>query len=153
MARQEFRAVIQDAGNGGAYVDIPFDVEQLFGKKRVPVRALIEGEEYRGSLVRMGTPQHMLLMRKDIRQKIGRQPGDEVHVVLEEDMEPRVVEVPEDLARALGTNDVAREYFEGLSYTHQREYVNWITEAKRDATRAARIEKAIGLLEQKKKAR
>jgi uncharacterized protein YdeI (YjbR/CyaY-like superfamily) len=54
---------------------------------------------------------------------------------------------------APGTNPVAWEYFEGLACTHRREYVNRITEAKRDATRVSRIEKAVAMLEQKKKAR
>jgi hypothetical protein len=153
MTRREFSAVIQGNDTGGAWVDVPFDVEQVFGRKRVPVRALIEGVEYRGSLVRMGGPGHMLLMRKDIREQVGRQPGDEVHVVVEEDTEPRVVEVPGDFRRALGTNASAREYFDGLAYSHQREYVNWITEAKRDATRVARIEKAVVMLEQNRKVR
>jgi hypothetical protein len=153
MAREEFRAVIQGVDGGGAYVDIPFDVERVFGRKRVPVHALIDGESYRGSLVRMGGPHHMLLVRKDVREKIGKGPGDEVHIVVEEDTEPRVVDVPEDLERALGTNRAAREYFDGLAYSHRREYVKWITEAKRDATRVSRIEKAVAMLAEGKKAR
>ncbi|HSJ25849.1 MAG TPA: YdeI/OmpD-associated family protein [Longimicrobiales bacterium] len=150
---QEFTAVIQGADRGGAYVDIPFDVEQVFGRKRVPVNATIDGEPYRGSLVRMGGACHMLLIRKDIREKIGKQPGDEVRITVEEDRAPRVVEVPAELQHALGTNPSAREYFEQLSYTHQREFVEWITGAKRDATRVARIEKAITMLEQNRKQR
>jgi hypothetical protein len=152
MARQEFTAVIEGAG-GGAFVTMPFDVEQVFGRKRVPVVATIDGEPYRGSLVRMGGPCHMLLVRKDVREKIGKSIGDEVRVVVEEDTAPRVVEVPEDLRAAFGTNARAREYFEGLSYTHQREYVEWIMDAKRDATRVSRIDKAVMMLEQKQKSR
>jgi hypothetical protein len=152
MPRREFRATIHDAG-GGAFVDVPFDVEAVFGRKRVPVRATIDGEPYRGSLVRMGGPSHMLIVLKEIRQKIGKGPGDEVTVTVEEDTEPRVVEVPEDFSRQLGTNATAKEYFDRLSFTHQREYVQWILEAKRDATRVARIEKAVALLEQQKKAK
>jgi len=70
-----FRAVIEDAGGGGAYVNIPFDVEKTFGKKRVKVIASIEGEPYRGTLVRMGEPQHMLPVLKEIREKIGKSFG------------------------------------------------------------------------------
>jgi hypothetical protein len=153
MARQQFTAVIQGAGGGGAYVDIPFDVEQVFGRRRVPVKATIDGAPYRGSLVRMGGDCHMLLVRKDIREKIGKAVGDEVSVTVEEDTEPRVVEVPADLQAALGTNERARAYFEGLSYTHRREYVQWIEEAKREETRRTRIGKALALLEQQKKTR
>ena len=68
----------------GAYVEIPFDVESVFGKKRVPVAVTFDGEPYEGSLVRMGTPVHILGLRKDIRAKIGKQPGDRVTVTLKE---------------------------------------------------------------------
>ncbi len=78
-----FEAVIQKVeGVNGAYVEIPFDVKETFGKGRVPVTATFDGEPYDGSLVRMGTPGHILGIRKDIREKIGKQPGDTVQVVL-----------------------------------------------------------------------
>ena len=81
----EFDAVIQKVdGIDGAYVEIPFDVKQEFGKGRVPVSAAFDGEPYDGSLVRMGTPCHILGLRKDIRKKIGKQPGDTVHVTIKE---------------------------------------------------------------------
>jgi hypothetical protein len=62
-----FQARIEAAGGGGAYVRIPFDVEAAFGKKRVPVNATIDGEHYRGTLVRMDTPDHILIILKEIR--------------------------------------------------------------------------------------
>ena len=68
----------------GAYIEIPFDVKETFGKGRVPVHATFDGEPYDGSLVRMGTPCHILGVRKDIRLKIGKQPGDTVHVTIKE---------------------------------------------------------------------
>ena len=68
----------------GAYVEIPFDVKASFGKGRVPVHATFDGEPYDGSLVRMGTPCHIIGVRKEIRQKIGKQPGDTVHVTIRE---------------------------------------------------------------------
>lgn len=71
-------------GINGAYIEIPFDVKKEFGKGRVPVNATFDGEPYEGSLVRMKTPCHILGIRKDIRDKIGKQPGDTVSVTLEE---------------------------------------------------------------------
>jgi hypothetical protein len=68
----------------GAYIEIPFDVRAEFGKGRVPVSASFDGEHYDGSLVRMKTPCHILGIRKEIRAKIGKQPGDTVHVILTE---------------------------------------------------------------------
>ena len=68
----------------GAYVEFPYDVRTEFGKGRVKVHAQFDGEPYDGSLVRMGTPGHILGLRKDIRARIGKQPGDTAHVVLTE---------------------------------------------------------------------
>jgi len=56
------------------------------------------------------------------------------------------VAVPDDLAAALKRSAKARRAFESFSPSHKREYVEWITEAKRDATRARRIAQAIDWL-------
>ena len=80
-----FDAVIRKVPDlDGAYVEIPFDVREVFGRGRVKVHATFDGVPYAGSLVRMGTPGHILGLRKDIRAKIGKQPGDWVHVTLQE---------------------------------------------------------------------
>ena len=68
----------------GAYVEIPFNVRAEFGKGRVAVHATFDGEPYDGSLVRMGTPGHILGIRKDIRALINKQAGDMVSVTLVE---------------------------------------------------------------------
>jgi hypothetical protein len=148
-----FLAVIQSEDRGGAYVEIPFDVEQAFGKKRVKVKAVIDGEPYRGSLVRMGGPCHILGVLKEIRQKIGKGPGEEVQITIEEDTEPRMVEVPGDLKEVLESNPAAWAFFQGLSYTHQREYVKWIEEAKREGTRQKRVARAVEMLQEEASAR
>ena len=80
-----FEAVIQKVEDiDAAYVEIPFDVPAVFGKARLPVSATFDGEPYEGSLVKMGTPCHIIGIRKDIRTKIGKQPGDTVAVTLTE---------------------------------------------------------------------
>ena len=80
-----FEAVLQKVPDiDGAYVEVPFDVKAEFGKGRVPVHATFDGEAYEGSVVRMGTPGHIIGVRKDIRAKIGKQPGDTVQVTLKE---------------------------------------------------------------------
>lgn len=68
----------------GAYIEFPHDVREAFGKGRVKVRATFDGEPYDGSLVRMKTPGHILGLPKAIRHKIGKQPGDTVHVTIQE---------------------------------------------------------------------
>jgi hypothetical protein len=151
--KQTFTAVIQNAGGGGAFVEVPFDVEKEFGSKRPNVKALIEGIPYRGILTRMGTESHLLVVLKEIREKIGKTFGDEVTITVEPDTEPRVIEVPPDLKKAFKTVKEAKGFFEKLSYTHQREYVMWINEAKKEETRQNRIAKAIEMLKKGKKAR
>lgn len=69
----------------GAYIEFPYDVKKEFGKGRVKVKATFDGHPYQGSLVRMGTPGHILGIRKDIRQAIGKQPGEMVQVTIKED--------------------------------------------------------------------
>lgn len=68
----------------GAYVEFPYDVRAEFGKGRVKVQATFDGVPYAGSLVRMGTPGHILGITKAIRAQIGKQPGDSVAVTLRE---------------------------------------------------------------------
>jgi len=146
----DFRAVIEAAQSGGAYVRIPCDVEAAFGKKRVPVRATIDGVPYRGSLVRMGEPCHVLGVLKEIRERIGKGVGDTVVVTVEEDLAPRAVEIPPDLRGALDSSSSAKESFESLSFSRQREYVLWIEAAKRESTRSERVSRSIEMLAQGK---
>lgn len=81
----EFEAVLKKVPDiDGAYIEIPFDVKAEFGKGRVPVMATFDGEPYEGSLVRMKTPCHILGVRKDIRAKINKQPGDTIKVTLKQ---------------------------------------------------------------------
>lgn len=144
--RHEFNATIQGEGGGGAFVVLPFDVEAAFASKRPKVKATFDGVLYRGTAVRMGSPDHFLIIRKDIRAEIGKEAGDVVAVTVELDTESRVVEVPEDFVVALKPYPEARAFFDKLSYTHQKEYVRWITGAKRVETRERRIKKGLELL-------
>ncbi|HSB00289.1 MAG TPA: YdeI/OmpD-associated family protein [Anaerolineales bacterium] len=149
--KQTFTATIQNAGGGGAFVEVPFDVEAAFGSKRPRVKALIGGVSYRGILTRMGTECHILGIRKEIRAQVGKTFGEEVTITVEPDSEPRVVEIPADLLKELKKDKEAKAFFEKLSYTHQKEYVTWITEAKKEETRQTRIVKTIAMLKKEKK--
>jgi hypothetical protein len=144
--KQTFTAVIQNAGGGGAFVEVPFEVESIFGSKRPKVKAWIEGIPYRGTLTRMSTECHILGIRKEIRAQAGKTFGDQVTVTVEPDPEPRAVEVPADLRKELKRDREAKVAFEQLSYTHQKEYVTWITAAKKEETRRNRIAKTIARL-------
>jgi len=83
--KYEFKAEIKKVPDiDGAYIEFPYDVKNEFGKGRVKVIATFDGEPYEGSLVKMRTPCHILGLRKDIRKKIGKQPGDIVFVTIKE---------------------------------------------------------------------
>ncbi|MDF2984563.1 MAG: hypothetical protein K0R50_73 [Eubacterium sp.] len=81
----EFEAEIKKVPDiDGAYIEFPYDVKAEFGKGRVKVLATFDGEAYEGSLVKMKTPCHIIGIRKDIRAKIGKQPGDTIKVTIQE---------------------------------------------------------------------
>jgi hypothetical protein len=147
-SEHRFQTVIESARGGGAYVRIPFDVEKVFGKKRVPIRAAFDGVEYRGTVVRMGEAGYILGVLKEIRSKIGKDVGDEVEVVLEEDIDERKVDMPEDLIKAMEEEPTAKAAYERLSYTHQKEIVKAILEAKRAETRQARVARTMERLKE-----
>jgi hypothetical protein len=152
MYKQEFDAIIQKMNDlDAAYIELPFDAEKIFGKKRVRVKAWFDGVLYRGTLMRMGRSRDWLGITQEIRKKISKNPGDTVQVILEEDREERTIAVPEDLAEIFKTNKAESEFFHSLSFTNRKEYINWILAAKRQETRIKRVEKTIEMLNRKKK--
>jgi len=81
----EFDAVIiRNEDMDAAYVEVPFDIKEIFGKGRLSVHTTFDGEPYDGQIVKMGTPCYIIGLRKDIRKKIGKTFGDTVHVTFEE---------------------------------------------------------------------
>ena len=85
MTEIKFSATIKkNSDMDAAYIEIPLNVPEVFGKGRVLVHATFDGEPYDGQLVRMGTPCHVIGIRKDIRAKIGKQPGDTIQVTITE---------------------------------------------------------------------
>jgi uncharacterized protein YdeI (YjbR/CyaY-like superfamily) len=124
---------------------VPFDAKAEYGSARAPVRCTINGVEYRSRLsVYDGTTY--LGLRKDVREAARVSVGDDVQVTMELDDEPREVEVPPALAAALAGDAAARGAYERLSFTHRKEYAQWLAEAKRPETRERRVRKAIEML-------
>ncbi len=147
MSAIAFDATIETPPRGpGAMVVLPEGSTTIFGTRaRVPVRATFNGIEYRGSAMPLGDGRFGLGITKAIRTSAGVGIGDTVHVVVERDEQTRTVEVPDDLSSALRSAGF-EDRFASLAYTHQREYVVWVTGAKRAETRAGRVAKAITMV-------
>ena len=148
MAKTRFRARLRTSGRGagGHLVEVPDEVvAALGGGGRIPVQASFNGVPYRGSIVKMGGVM-MLGVTKAVMVEAGAGSGDVLDVVVENDEAPREVEVPPELTTALKRNRAARAVWDGLSFSHRREYVSYIVEAKKEETRARRVERTIQAL-------
>jgi hypothetical protein len=144
---ERFEAVVESAGGGGHFVEIPLDVPAVFGAKRPPVRGTVNGAPFRSRVAVYGG-RSLLGLNKELRAAAGGVgPGVTIVVELEVDEQPRVVELPDDLRAALDDEQLA--FFESLSFTHRREYVEWIEDAKRESTRSRRVERAAELLRER----
>ncbi len=147
-----FEAEILGRGPGGAwaYLRFPFNAQETFGRKgQVPVRGTINSFAFRNSLMpRDGI--HILGVSKELQQGAGAAVGDTVTVVLELDDAPHEVSVPADLEAALRKAAPQAGVFAALSYSHKKEFVEWIESARKPETRAARIEKILAMLLERK---
>ena len=146
MSPAAFSAEILSAGGGGHAVVVPKEVAAAFPTKRPAVLARVDGVEYRSRLAVYGGKSYLGL-RKDLLRQIGRQAGEVVEIVVEEDRTPvpapaEVVEPPE-LSAALAEDPAARAAYQALPPSHRREYTKWIGEAKQAETRAERVRKMV----------
>ncbi len=123
-----------------AFFAFDFDVQAIFGSKgRVPVKLSVDGHSFRSSLVPMGGT-HMMVFNKQMRDATGYKAGDRIHILLERDSEPRKVDIPGDVKAVLEEQGVW-DAFQKFSYSHQKEDIAWINEAKKPETRSRRIAK------------
>lgn len=130
-------------------IPVPFDPKAVFGKVRAPVRVTINGYTYRSTIAAMGGPLFVPL-RKSHREAAGLEGSETVKVTLAFDDQPRVVEPPKDLVKALKAVPGAWAKWQTMSYTHQREYAEAIEEAKKPETRARRIAGAVKMVAARK---
>jgi hypothetical protein len=140
-----FEAVLGgDAGDIPAVV-LPGEIAAAMGgRARIPVAGTINGVAFRGSTMPMGDGRHCVGFRKEIRSQAGGVGiGDTVTVEIGRDDAPRTVNVPDDLAGALDADPAVRAAFDAMSYTHRKEWVNGVVDAKRPETRARRIAQAV----------
>ena len=144
MTSVTFRAVVESARGGGHVVEVDPDVASRIGARhRTRVRGTLAGADYRSNLISMGG-RLVLGIHKATLAAAGRTTGDVVEIMMTTDDEPLPTdEVPKDLAAALRRNARARTAFEAMPPSHRRRYVGWVTEAKREDTRARRVQESI----------
>jgi len=143
---QRFCAILVGRGPNEAwtFIAVPPAVTAAFGTRaRIPVSGTIAGTAFRGSLTPQGDGTHEMIVNAELRAASGVAAGDEVELIVERDDAPREVAVPDDLRTALDGAAAAAAYFAGMSYSHRREYVRWIDDAKRPETRARRVAQTV----------
>ncbi len=131
--------VLKDSGSNATGLRVPEDIVTAFGSgKRPKVTVTLNGYTYRTTVAPMGDV-FMLPLSAEHRSAAGVNAGDKVEVTLELDTEVRTVDVPDDLAAALAAFPGARDAFDKLAYSHRKEHVRSINDAKTPATRERRI--------------
>lgn len=121
-------------------------VAELGAGKRPRVTVSLNGHTYRSTVAAYGD-LFMLPLSAEHRIAAGVKAGDMVEVTIALDLAPRTVEVPADLAKALAARPGAAEAFDALSYTHRKEHVRAVEEAKSPATRERRIARIVAALD------
>ncbi len=143
-----FRAKVALHGKTATGFEVPAEVVSSLGThKRPPVRVTIDDYTYRSTIATYAG-KFMLPLSAQNRAGAGVAAGDEVDVDVELDTEPREVEVPADLATALNGIPGLRQAFDALAFTHRKEYVLAVEDAKTEETRQRRIAKTVGKLQE-----
>jgi hypothetical protein len=138
VAAKRFTVELERVGVTATMFRVPFELEQAFGRARPPVRVTIRGHTWRTTPGVYGEEAFIVVNRK-VKKTTGVDAPDRVRVEMTLDTEPRTVRVPADLRQALAADASAKAAFSKMSYSHRREYVDWIQEAKRPETHARRI--------------
>jgi hypothetical protein len=138
VAAKRFTVELERVGKTATMFRVPFDLKEAFGRARPPVAVTIRGNTWRTTPGVYDGVGHIVVNRS-VKSATGVDAGDRVQVLMEHDAKPRTVRVPADLRAALAEDPAAKEAFAALSYTHRREYVEWVEEAKRPETRARRV--------------
>jgi Bacteriocin-protection, YdeI or OmpD-Associated/Domain of unknown function (DUF1905) len=142
-----FRAVLQNAGGGGAVVQMPNDVsDAMGGRKQFRVTGTVNGVPMKSSTFPYAGEGLWLGIHKATREKAGAEFGDELEIEITRDDAPRVLELPPELEAAFAAEPALRDRFESMSFTRRREMAEPIADAKKPETRAARLQKALAAL-------
>lgn len=148
-----FRATVELSGKTATGLQVPAEIVQALGTgKRPAVRVTVGHHTYRTTIGSMGG-RFLIPLSADNRAAAGVAAGDEVNVIVEADTATREVTVPDDLAQALADHPAAVRFFDTLAYSHRKEWVRWIDDAKKPETRAKRVQATLDALRREKRAR
>ncbi len=144
--RTTFRATVELGGKTATGLRVPDDVVAALGTaKRPAVHVTVAGHTYRTTVAPMGGAFWIPLSAEN-RTAAGVAAGDGVEVVVALDTAQRTVTLPRDVEAVLAADGEAQAFFGSLSYSHRKEWVRWIEEAKKPETRTARIERTIAAM-------
>ena len=132
--KSKAKAKAEGAGPNKAwcFIAVPVNVAEVWNARgRVPVKGTINVFPFRTTIQPMGG-SHLLTFNKQLQAGANAKAGDVVTVVMERDTEERVVEVPAELAKAFRSSKQAKTVWDGLAYTHRKEFAQWISAAKRE---------------------
>ena len=149
MARSKFSAILERPNGPGTwtYLAVPLDIAAAYGTRgQLKVKATIQGVEFRSSLFPRGDGTHYLVVNKQVRDASGVSRGDRVTVALEPDLEERTLSMPAALRRSLSRDSEARKAYDVLSYSHRKEYVDYVAGAKRAETVLRRVDRTLEML-------
>ena len=135
-----------ESDQGACFIRVPPQTLTALGEgKRVPVKVTLNGYTYRTTIAVYGGKSY-IGVRREVREAAGVTAGNPLTVGLEYDAEIRAVDLPQALRRALEGDAAAAAAFEKLSYTRKKEFLQWVTGAKRAETQRRRMEQAMAML-------
>lgn len=145
MSELRLHTVLTGRGPAAAILLTDEQVASLGAGKAFPVAVTIGGRTARLRLARMGS-ENMIGFSKAVRGDLGLEIDQEIDAVIRVDSAERTVDVPPELAAALGADPALRTAFDALSYTVRKEHARSVAEAKQEATRERRIARIVDAL-------
>ena len=148
LGEQRFVGVLRELPSNYPHIvnvalDVPAQVSEAFGLRgHVPVVGTADGADLVATLVPVGGGRHRLFLNSAVRSVIGKGAGDSVEIRIRLDRSDRTPETPPELLEALD-DDGASAAWEALAPSRRKEFLVWLADAKRDQTRAARIDRIV----------